>query len=95
MPSDLDPSVGVYGISVAAMMSGTGPQNLRQYERRGLLSPDRTDGGTRLYSPDDVDRVRRIVSLLNDDGLNLAGVAMVLELEHRLARASEGDADGR
>jgi len=81
------PSVGVFGISVAAAMVGTAPQNLRLYERRGLLEPDRTPGGTRLYSHDDVDRLRRIVSLLNDDGLNLAGVAMVLELERRLAES--------
>jgi MerR family transcriptional regulator/heat shock protein HspR len=71
---------GVYGISVAAELSGLGVQNLRLYERRGLLEPDRTDGGTRRYSRDDVDRLRRI-SVLLADGLNLAGIAMVLLLE--------------
>jgi len=71
---------GVYGISVTAEMVGTGVQNLRLYERRGLLEPSRSAGGTRLYSPDDVDRLNRITELLAD-GLNLAGVAMVLDLQ--------------
>jgi MerR family transcriptional regulator/heat shock protein HspR len=71
---------GVYGISVAAGMVGTGVQNLRAYEARGLVTPDRTDGGTRLYSADDVERLQRITHLL-DDGLNLAGISMVLDLE--------------
>lgn len=78
-------STGVFAISVVSEMVGTGVQNLRLYERRGLVDPARTAGGTRLYSPDDVDRLRRIVTLLNDDGLNLAGVAMVLELEARIS----------
>ena len=59
-------------------------QNLRVYERRGLLRPDRTAGGTRLYSPDDIDTLHRIRELLAD-GLNLAGVARVLVLEERVA----------
>ena len=71
---------GVYGISVAAELVGMGVQNLRLYEARGLLEPDRTDGGTRRYSANDLDRLRRIGELL-DGGLNLAGVAKVLELE--------------
>ena len=71
---------GVYGISVAAELVGMGPQTLRLYEARGLLEPDRTDGGTRRYSADDLDRIRRIGALL-DEGLNLAGIAMVLDLE--------------
>jgi MerR family transcriptional regulator, heat shock protein HspR len=79
------PTVGVYAISVAAEMAGTNVQNLRVYERRGLLAPDRTAGGTRLYSRDDVDRLARIRDLL-DLGLNLAGVAVVLELEADNAR---------
>ena len=74
------PSRGVYGISVAAELVGMGPQTLRLYEQRGLLEPDRTDGGTRRYSEDDLDRLRRIGELL-DDGLNLAGIGMVLGLE--------------
>lgn len=75
-----DPARGVFAISVASDLVGTGVQNLRAYERAGLLTPDRTAGGTRLYSPDDVARLRRIQRLLAD-GLNLAGVARVLDLE--------------
>jgi MerR family transcriptional regulator, heat shock protein HspR len=75
-----DPTRGVYGISVAADMAGLGVQSLRAYEKRGLLEPARTEGGTRLYSDDDLARLARISELLAD-GLNLAGVAMVLDLE--------------
>ncbi len=71
---------GVYGISVAAELVGMGVQNLRLYEARGLLEPERSPGGTRRYSADDLDRLRRIHALL-ENGLNLAGVAMVLDLE--------------
>ena len=83
-----DPTKGVYGITVAAEMVGTGVQNLRAYEKRGLLEPDRTAGGTRLYSDDDLARLIRIGELLAG-GLNLAGVAMVLDLEHDNARLRE------
>ncbi|GAA4039027.1 hypothetical protein GCM10023063_25400 [Arthrobacter methylotrophus] len=71
---------GVYAISVAAELVGTGQQNLRLYERRGLLEPGRTLGGTRQYSEDDLVTLRRIGELL-DLGLNLAGIRMVLLLE--------------
>ena len=83
-PGD-DPSRGVYGISVAAELLGMGSQNLRAYERHGLVEPARTDGGTRRYSSDDLDRLRRIGELL-DAGLNLAGIALVLDLEAQNAR---------
>ena len=73
-------SEGVFAISVAAEMASMQIQNLRVYERRGLVAPDRTSGGTRLYSEDDVDRLRRIGDLLAA-GLNLAGIAAVLALE--------------
>jgi MerR family transcriptional regulator/heat shock protein HspR len=73
-------SRGVYAISVAAELTGAGVQNLRVYERHGLLTPGRTEGRTRRYSEEDLDRVRRIVALL-EDGLNLAGIARVLHLE--------------
>lgn len=82
------PDQGVFGISVAADLVGTGAQNLRLYEKRGLVNPDRTPGGTRRYSENDLQRLRRIGELLGD-GINLAGVAMVLDLEadnHRLRR---------
>ena len=77
---------GVYGISVAAELVGMGVQNLRLYEARGLLEPDRTEGGTRRYSANDLDRLRRIGDLL-EAGLNLAGIAMVLDLRGRSAPA--------
>jgi MerR family transcriptional regulator/heat shock protein HspR len=80
-----DPGRGVYGISVAAELVGLGPQTLRLYEQRGLLEPSRTEGGTRRYSEDDLDRLRRITQLL-DEGLNLAGIGMVLGLEQDNAR---------
>lgn len=75
-----DSSRGVYGITTAAELVGMGVQNLRLYEARGLLTPERTDGGTRRYSADDLDRLRRIGDLLAA-GLNLAGIGMVLDLE--------------
>ncbi len=81
-PPDADR--GVYGISVAAELAGTGPQNLRLYESRGLLAPARTDGGTRRYSADDIHRLHRIAALLAE-GLNLAGIAMVLDLQDQNA----------
>jgi len=70
----------VYGISTAADLVGMGVQNLLLYEARGLLKPARTDGGTRRYSTDDLERLRRIAQLL-DAGVNLAGISMVLDLE--------------
>lgn len=78
--AEREADVGVYAISVVAQLVGTGPQNIRLYERRGLLTPDRTAGGTRQYSETDLVVLRRISELL-DEGLNLAGVAKVLELE--------------
>jgi MerR family transcriptional regulator, heat shock protein HspR len=71
---------GVYAISVAASMVSMEIQNLRVYERRGLLEPARTSGGTRLYSEADIVVLRRIGQLL-DEGLNLAGIRRVLQLE--------------
>jgi MerR family transcriptional regulator, heat shock protein HspR len=76
---------GVYAISVAAEMVSMQVQNLRVYERRGLLEPDRTPGGTRLYSRADVERLHRIRELLAE-GLNIAGIARVLALEEEVRR---------
>lgn len=73
-------SRGVYAISVAAELVGTGQQNLRLYERKGLVTPVRTAGGTRRYSDDDLVTLRRIAALLTQ-GLNLTGIRLVLELE--------------
>ena len=83
--AEREADVGVYAISVVAQLVGTGPQNIRLYERRGLLTPDRTAGGTRQYSETDLVVLRRISELL-DEGLNLAGVAKVLELETAKAK---------
>lgn len=71
---------GVYAISVAAEIVGMGQQNLRLYERKGLLEPHRTDGGTRQYSDNDLTRLHRIAELLGL-GLNLSGIRLVLDLE--------------
>jgi DNA-binding transcriptional MerR regulator len=79
IPQQPDPDRGVYGITTAAELVGSGPQNLRQYEARGLVNPQRTAGGTRRYSENDLHRLRDIASLL-DAGLNLAGIEMVLAL---------------
>jgi MerR family transcriptional regulator/heat shock protein HspR len=76
---------GVYVISVAAELAGVHPQTLRIYERRGLLDPARTGGGSRRYSQRDIDRLRRIHDL-TEAGLNLAGVKAVLELEDEIVR---------
>jgi DNA-binding transcriptional MerR regulator len=86
----------VYAISVAAELTGAGVQNLRAYERQGLVTPARTEGGTRRYSEEDLDRVRRILRLL-DDGLNLAGISRVLDLQDdnaRLRAELDAGADG-
>jgi DNA-binding transcriptional MerR regulator len=90
-----DADRGVYGITTAAELVGMGVQNLRLYEARGLLEPDRTDGGTRRYSAHDLNRLRRIGDLL-DAGLNLAGIGMVLclETENAQLRAERDDEGG-
>ena len=75
-----EPRRGVYAISVAAELVGMGSQTLRLYERKGLLEPARSGGGTRRYSSDDLDRLRRIAHLVAT-GVNLAGVALVLDLQ--------------
>jgi MerR family transcriptional regulator/heat shock protein HspR len=75
----------VYVISVAAELAGVHPQTLRIYERRGLVEPARTQGGSRRYSEYDIELLRRIQAL-TEEGLNLAGVSRVLELEAQIAR---------
>ena len=76
-PDDTTP---VYAISVAAQIAGLHPQTLRQYDRLGLVSPDRTGGRNRLYSLRDIERLRE-VSRLSSDGVNLAGIQRILELQ--------------
>ncbi|MCU0312967.1 MAG: helix-turn-helix transcriptional regulator [Solirubrobacteraceae bacterium] len=77
---------GVFMISVAAELAEMHPQTLRMYEQRGLICPQRSPKGTRLYSQADVERLRRIQQMTTDLGLNLAGVERVLELEEQLER---------
>lgn len=79
------PGRGVFSISVAAELTGLHPQTLRIYEREGLLDPARSPGGTRRYSTEDIDRLHQIMAL-TADGLNLAGVRRVLELQAETQR---------
>ncbi|MCB1028775.1 MAG: helix-turn-helix transcriptional regulator, partial [Microthrixaceae bacterium] len=81
-----DQDQAVYVISVAAELAGVHPQTLRIYERKGLVEPSRTGGGSRRYSQSDIDLLRRIQELTNE-GLNLVGVQRVMELERRLMEA--------
>ena len=77
---------GVYMISVAAELAGMHPQTLRIYETRGLITPKRSPKNTRLYSQEDVERLRRIQELTSELGMNLAGVERVFELEEQIQR---------
>src|SRR6202158_5016756 len=76
---------GVFMISVAAKLANMHPQTLRMYEARGLIEPQRSPKGTRLYSHEDVERLRLIQEMTADLGLNLAGVERVLDLEEQIA----------
>ena len=82
----VDVDRGVFMISVAAELAEMHPQTLRMYEARGLIEPQRSPKGTRLYSHADVERLRRIQELTTELGMNLAGVERVFELEEQLAR---------
>ncbi|MCB0950174.1 MAG: helix-turn-helix transcriptional regulator [Mycobacterium sp.] len=95
VPEDDPPALsarGVYGISVASELSGIDPQTLRLYERRGLLTPARTDGGTRRYSDADLDLLARISDLV-DQGINIAGIAQILHLQHRNSELESDNSD--
>ena len=83
----VDTQRGVFMISVAAELAEMHPQTLRMYEARGLIEPQRSPKGTRLYSQEDVERLRRIQEMTTELGLNLAGVERVLELERQLEAA--------
>jgi MerR family transcriptional regulator, heat shock protein HspR len=76
-----------YMISVAAELVGMHPQTLRMYETKGLVRPQRTPGGTRLYSEADIERLRIVQRLTSELGLNLAGVELVLRMEDELRKA--------
>src|SRR5688500_2066450 len=80
-----DRDQAMYVISIAAELAGVHPQTLRVYERKGLVQPHRTEGNTRRYSEEDIQRLRRIQALTTE-GLNLAGVMKVMELEQELDR---------
>jgi len=86
MAESPDTDRGVYMISVAAELAGMHPQTLRIYETRGLITPKRSPKNTRLYSQQDVDRLRRIQELTTELGMNLAGVERVFELEEEIER---------
>lgn len=75
----------VYVISVAAQLSGLHPQTLRQYDRLGLVSPDRTAGRGRRYSARDIELLREVQRLSQDEGINLAGIKRIIELEQQVA----------
>jgi len=85
----------VFVISVAARLLEMHPQTLRKYEREGLIAPSRTTGNLRLYSDRDIERLRQVKYLVDQRGLNLAGVQLALELTHRLRelRASVAEAE--
>jgi MerR family transcriptional regulator/heat shock protein HspR len=85
MPLD-DKMKPVFMISVAAELAEMHPQTLRMYERRGLICPQRSSKSTRLYSLEDVERLRRIQQLVGECGLNLAGVERVLQMEEQVAK---------
>jgi MerR family transcriptional regulator, heat shock protein HspR len=82
----IDEERGVFMISVAAELAHMHPQTLRMYEARGLIEPQRSPKNTRLYSQRDVERLRRIQRMTSQQGLNLAGVETVLEMEERVEK---------
>jgi MerR family transcriptional regulator/heat shock protein HspR len=77
-------SKGAYMISAVAEMYGIHPQTLRLYEREGLLKPSRTEGNTRLYTDEDLERLEFILSLARDLGVNIAGMAIILQMRERM-----------
>ena len=84
-----DPRMGAYMIGVVSMRYGVHPQTLRLYEREGLLTPSRTEGKTRLYSDEDLERLEFILNLTRDLGVNLAGVEVVLGMRDRMNHLQE------
>ncbi len=79
----------LYMISVAAELAGVHPQTLRIYERRSLVTPQRTAGNTRVYSDSDIERLRLIQQLTQEEGINLAGVVRIIELEDERERLAD------
>jgi MerR family transcriptional regulator, heat shock protein HspR len=91
----LDEAAAVYVISVAAQLSGLHPQTLRQYDRLGLVSPGRSSGRGRRYSVLDIARLREVARLSQEEGINLAGIKRILELENHVAALTQRVAELR
>ncbi len=89
MPGQIDDDAPIYVISVAAQLAGMHPQTLRQYDRLGIVSPQRARGRGRRYSRRDVDSLREVQRLSQDEGINLAGIRRIIELERELSRTRE------
>ncbi|WP_311258442.1 MerR family transcriptional regulator [Microbacterium sp. WCS2018Hpa-9] len=92
--TDRDPSMPVYGIAVASQLSGVPEASLRLFEAKGLVTPARSDGGTRRYSDDDLARIRRVTGL-RVEGINIVGIRRVLDLEDENAGLRDELADDR
>ncbi len=92
-PKETTEDRAVYIISVAAELAGVHPQTLRIYERKGLVRPKRTSGNTRRYSQRDIELLREIQELTQEQGINLAGVKMIMELETELGELRRRAAD--
>ena len=84
---------GAYMISAVAEMYDIHPQTLRLYEREGLLKPSRTEGNTRLYTDDDIERLELILSLARDLGVNISGIAIILQMRERMDEMQRQMAD--
>jgi len=85
LPGDVADDAPVFVISVAATLAGMHPQTLRQYDRMGLVSPGRASGRGRRYSAQDINLLREVQRLSQDEGINLAGIKRILQLEHQVA----------
>ena len=88
-------SKGAYMISAVAEMYGIHPQTLRLYEREGLLKPSRTEGNTRLYTDEDLQRLEFILSLARDLGVNISGIAIILQMRERMEEMQRADSGFR
>ena len=93
MPHSGDKDKPLYMISVAAELTGMHPQTLRVYEQKGLVTPGRSRGNTRLYSQNDIERLN-LISKLTDEGINLAGVVRILDMRERMPLRRHGSRAG-
>ncbi|KNZ69973.1 transcriptional regulator, MerR family [Thermincola ferriacetica] len=90
MVAHVSSNEGVYQISIAAHLAGVNMRTLRQWEEAGLIKPSRTQGNTRLYSSDDIDIIKRIKFLVEEKGVNLPGVKLIIQLEDKYGRDITG-----